>query len=179
MLFVISGPAVIVQKRKSVESRPLDVTVQIDVNIFNYLFINKTNFSMTSVVEHVYVIYSPLSTKTYKHWVNELRICYLFWKFYLFIRFSLAIVFNISDMYANPSHRAHNVKMTLYRRQCDASTSHRRQYSVISTLCACWNANMHSIPLYLTLLHSDQPKLYGVLAVLSAIGLAFWLFWVH
>ena len=67
MLFVISGPAVIVQKRKSVESRPLDVTVQIDVNIFNYLFINKTNFSMTSVVEHVYVIYSPLSTKTYKH----------------------------------------------------------------------------------------------------------------
>ena len=31
--------------------------------------------------------------------------------------------------------------------------------------------NMYSIPLFLTLLHSEQPKLYGVLAVLSATGL--------
>ena len=36
------------------------------------------------------------------------------------------------------SQQAHDVKVTLYGRRCDVITSHRRQYNVISTLCACW-----------------------------------------
>ena len=36
------------------------------------------------------------------------------------------------------SQQAHDVEMTLYRRRCDVITSHRRQYDIISTLCARW-----------------------------------------
>ena len=37
------------------------------------------------------------------------------------------------------SQQAHDVEMTLYWRRCDVKTSHRRQYDVISTPCACWD----------------------------------------
>ena len=36
------------------------------------------------------------------------------------------------------SQRAQEVAMTSYRRRCDVITSHRRQFNVFMTSCACW-----------------------------------------
>ena len=37
----------------------------------------------------------------------------------------------------NVSQRAHKVDLTSYWRRCDVMTSHRRQYDIVSTSCAC------------------------------------------
>ena len=36
------------------------------------------------------------------------------------------------------TQRAHDVMMASYQRLCDVMASHRRQYDVIMTSCACW-----------------------------------------
>ena len=36
------------------------------------------------------------------------------------------------------TQQTHDVVMTSYGRRCDVIASHRRQYDVISTSCACW-----------------------------------------
>ena len=41
----------------------------------------------------------------------------------------------------------------------------------MSVCCVCSFSELSVVKAYLTLLHSERPKLYGVLAILSAIGL--------
>ena len=63
---------------------------------------------------------------------------------------------------AEPTQRAHDVKMTSYQRRCDVMTSHRRRSDVILTSCACWEQLPQHVCLSGRLIRCYTFKLTGI-----------------